>query len=136
MAADSNTDRSSMPRSGSCDGTEGATARGICRAHEAIDRLGGLSDLYADVLGRLLADKTGACARVRRAVEAQDYGEVHAAAHSLKGLAMMCGAISVADVSNALEEAGRSEDMAELNELLARLDAEMAAARIILAPYR
>ena len=136
MAADSETDRSPAQRSGSTERTAGSMPSGICRAQEAIGRLGGLRDLYSDVLGRLLADKTGAYARVRRAVEARDHAEVHAAAHNLKGLAMMCGAISVADVSAALEEAGRAEDAAELSVLLAKLDAEMAAARIILAPYR
>lgn len=136
MAADPEPNRSPIERSGSHERMAGPIAVGVCRAQEAIDRLGGLRDLYADVVGRLLADKTGAYARVRRAVEVQDHTEIHAAAHSLKGLAMMCGAISVADASAALEEAGEAEDRAEIKELLARLDAEMAAARIILAPYR
>lgn len=135
MAADSETDGVAPERAG-FDLPSAPPAVGICRAQEAIGRLGGLRDLYSDVLGRLLTDKTGVYARLHHAVKVQDAAEVHAAAHSLKGLAMMCGAISVADVAAALEEAGRTEDLSEAKALLAKLAAEMAAARIILAPYR
>jgi HPt (histidine-containing phosphotransfer) domain-containing protein len=109
---------------------------GVCRAQEAIGRLGGLPDLYADILGRLLDDKSGVYARLRDAVHQANANNIHATAHNLKGLAMMCGALSVADVAAALEKAGRAGEDGEFSRLLSRLDAEMAAARIILAPYR
>ena len=111
-------------------------ASGVCRAQEAITRLGGLHDLYADILGRLLDDKSGVHQRLREAVGELDARKVHMTAHNLKGLAMMCGALSVAETAAALEQAGRNGDDAEFARLMVRLDAEMAAARIILAPYR
>ncbi len=108
----------------------------MCRAQEAIARLGGLPDLYADILGRLLDDKSGVCSRLREAVERGDAVNIHATAHNLKGLAMMCGTLSVAEAAAAMEQAGRIGEDSEFSRLLRRLDAEMAAARIILSPYR
>jgi HPt (histidine-containing phosphotransfer) domain-containing protein len=113
-----------------------ASPTGICRPQEAIERLGGLPDLYADVLGRLLDDKSGGHERLRAAVFGGDGSQIRAAAHSLKGLAMMCGTVSVAEMAAALESAGRAGEASQWRQLLARLDAEMVAARIILAPYR
>ena len=114
----------------------GSRATGVCRPQDAIARLGGLPDLYADVLGRLLEDKSGSLLRLRSAVATADADQIHAAAHSLKGLALMCGADSVADAAAALEAAGRAKSLSDAGSLLLKLIAEMAAARIILAPYR
>jgi HPt (histidine-containing phosphotransfer) domain-containing protein len=137
------TDRSNMyhgvqtsPAMSGSSSTPGSGARGTCEPHEAITRLGGLPDLYADVLGRLLDDKSGVVMRLCGAVAAGDAAQIHATAHNLKGLALMCGATSVADVAAELEKSGRVKSISDAPQLIARLNAEMAAARIILAPYR
>jgi HPt (histidine-containing phosphotransfer) domain-containing protein len=138
MSANPEGQPSQQPRSGpvfeAVSGLGGAA--GVCRAQEAIARLGGFPDLYADILGRFLNDKSGILSRLREAVERVDAANIHAAAHNLKGLAMMCGALSVAETAAALEQAGRAGADGDFSRMLGRLDAEMAAARIILAPYR
>ncbi len=98
-------------------------------------------DLYADILGRLLEDRSGVHAQLRSAVDSGDPARVQAMAHSMKGLALMCGAVSVGDAAVALEGAAKEAmasgaEVADMQQLMSRLDAEMAAARIILAPYR
>ncbi len=110
--------------------------RGVCEPDEAIRRLGGLPDLYAAIVGRLLDDASGVFARLRAAVADENASQAHAHAHSLKGLALMCGAVSLADAAKALEEAGRHGACADLKKLLERLEVEMELARILLTPYR
>jgi HPt (histidine-containing phosphotransfer) domain-containing protein len=109
---------------------------GICRPQEALDRLDGLTDLYADVVARFLDDTPGLLPALRTAINSGDMVTAHRAAHSLKGLAGMCGAVSVADVAAAVDRATQTDPPARLLTLLARLDGEMAIARPILAPYR
>ncbi len=98
--------------------------------------MGGLSDLYASILGRFLDDSAGTCARLRAAVASDDTLAVHHEAHSFKGLAAMCGAARVAEAAAALEDAARAGKRGEFATLFARIDADLREARDLLAPYR
>ena len=97
---------------------------------------GGTSRSLCGCVRGLLEDKSGSLARLRSAVANGDPGSVQSNAHALKGLAMMCGAVSVGEAAASLEAAGRAGEPGNLQTLLNRLDAEMLAARIVLAPYR
>jgi HPt (histidine-containing phosphotransfer) domain-containing protein len=110
--------------------------QGICQPEEAMRRLGGLPDLYADIVGRLLDDAAGIFARLQAAVDAEDISNAHASAHSLKGLALMCGAVSVADAARAMEDATRPGGSPAWRPLMTRIADEMALARVLLTPYR
>jgi len=102
----------------------------------AIERMGGLSDLYAAILDRFLDDSAGTCARLRAAVATSDALAVHYEAHSFKGLAAMCGAARVAEGAAALEDAAQAGQRDEFATLFARIDADLRDARESLAPYR
>ncbi len=110
--------------------------QGICQPDEAIRRLGGLPDLYADIVGRLLDDASGVYARLTAAVAAEDPTRSRAAAHSLKGLALMCGAVGLGDAARALEDATRPGVLPPWKPLMTRIDGEMTQARLLLSPYR
>ena len=58
------------------------------------------------------------------------------AAHSLKGLAAMCGAVSVAGVAAAIEQVAQTGHFSLLASLSRRLDIEMANAKNMLNAYR
>ena len=81
-------------------------------------------------------DASGVYARLRAASQEENAAHAHASAHSLKGLALMCGAMSLADAAKDMENATRSGGSANFKLLLAQVDAEMELARILLTPYR
>ncbi len=121
--------------------TSTATTSKACQPAAAIERMGGLSDLYAVILGRFLDDAAGTYARLRAAVARKepsvvDREAVHHEAHSFKGLAAMCGADRVAEAAAALEDAARAGQVREFATLFARIDAELSVARELLAHYR
>jgi HPt (histidine-containing phosphotransfer) domain-containing protein len=109
---------------------------GISRPQEALARLGGLLDIYMDVVTRFLDDSTASLERINSLAAAQQFDKLHRAAHSLKGVAAMCGAESVAEVSAAIDETARASRADDLPQLLRRLEGELAAAQKSLAPYR
>jgi len=102
----------------------------------AIERMGGLSDLYATILGRFLDDSAGTCARLRAAVAINDASAVHYEAHSFRGLAAMCGATHVAEAAAALENAARAGERDDFAKLFQRIDTDLCEARELLSPFR
>ena len=81
---------------------------GECRPEEAIARLGGMMDLYGEVVERFLTDEAGTLIKLHRATDLGDLIRARDAAHSLKGLAAMCGAVSVAGVAAAIEQVAQT----------------------------
>lgn len=112
-----------------------AIPEGVCRPQEAIDRLEGLVEIYAQTVRGFLDDKAGLIGKLRVAIDAGDAAGAHFAAHSLKGLAAMCGAVSVAEVAAAIDRDSRIADQTTLAKNFQRLEREFAAAREQLAPY-
>jgi HPt (histidine-containing phosphotransfer) domain-containing protein len=104
-------------------------AKGVCCPDEALARLEGLRDVYDDVVGALLRDDDGFLRQLRDAVERGDSKQAVLAAHTLKGMAGMCGAVSAAEEALELERAAPTATPEILAGLLAAFDAELAAAR-------
>jgi HPt (histidine-containing phosphotransfer) domain-containing protein len=115
---------------------ESEPIEGIVNPDRAIERLGGSDSLYANVVRRFLDDEAGNFALLRQAIMAQDAALTRRSAHSLKGLAAMCGAESVHDALSSLENHDPGDGEASPLELLSRVDAEMAIAKQVLQPYR
>jgi HPt (histidine-containing phosphotransfer) domain-containing protein len=108
----------------------------VVNPEKAIERLGGSRSLYANVVGRFLDDTSGNFALLRQAVRAGDLSQIKRTAHSVKGLAAMCGAISVQDALAALEVADNQDKDVSMTALLSRVDAELSEARKVLQPFR
>jgi HPt (histidine-containing phosphotransfer) domain-containing protein len=106
-----------------------SAAKGVCRPEEALARLEGLRDIYDDVVGTFLRDDDGFLHKLRQAVEVGDPQTTALAAHTLKGMAGMCGAVSAAEAAFAIEQAAPTAGREKLLALLQTLDAELAAAR-------
>jgi HPt (histidine-containing phosphotransfer) domain-containing protein len=109
---------------------------GIVNPDRAIERLGGSCTLYSNVVRRFLDDEAGNFALLRQAIVAHDAPLTKRSAHSLKGLAAMCGAESVHDALSSLENHDSAEEEASPAEMLSRVDSEMAIAKQVLKPYR
>lgn len=113
------------------DGSEHA-----CEPERAIERLGGMRTLYASVVTRFLDDSAGNLARLRQAMSAGDTRLVRQYAHSLKGLAAMCGAVRVEEVLAELEAITSDSFEAQRDELDVRLDRTVREASTLLQPFR
>lgn len=109
--------------------------KGVCRPDEALARLEGLVDVYADVVTGFLNDDEGYLRRLHEAIERDDAKAAHRTAHTLKGLAAMCGATSVAEICFQLEQQAETVTNAERREMLQQIEAEVVAARLGLASY-
>lgn len=107
-----------------------------CEPLRAIERLGNMPELYAEVVGRFVDDTAGNFARLRSAISAGDMQLTQQTAHSLKGLAAMCGAVGMESILGELELAGRDANAALVAECAKRLAASMTSTREVLAPYR
>jgi HPt (histidine-containing phosphotransfer) domain-containing protein len=118
------------------EATVDSEPEGIVNPERAIERLGGSKSLYANVVGRFLDDTAGNFSQLRQAVEADNRPRVKRMAHSLKGLAAMCGAESTHDALAGLEMCDGVKDHVDIVDLLARVDAEMLIAQRALTPYR
>lgn len=107
-----------------------------CEPERAIERLGNMRTLYANVVARFVDDSAGNFSRLRNAVQAGDFKGIHYTAHSLKGLAAMCGAVGVENVLCDLEAAGADSDGEQVQSLYERLEVAVAETRNRLTPYR
>jgi HPt (histidine-containing phosphotransfer) domain-containing protein len=95
-----------------------------------------MPSLYAEVVARFVDDTAGNFAKLRSAIAAGDLRLTHQTAHSLKGLAAMCGAVGVESILDEIETAGREEDSELVADCSVRLKLAMDATRIALTPYR
>jgi len=107
----------------------------VCEPDRAIQRLGNMRTLYANVVSRFVADSAGNFARLSAAVAANDRQVINQTAHSLRGLAAMCGATGVVTILGELEAAGTTEDNDEIVELHERLKRAMTRTQQALSPY-
>jgi HPt (histidine-containing phosphotransfer) domain-containing protein len=113
-----------------------AIPTGDCRPKEAIERLGGMMELYGEVVDRFLNDEAGTILKLHTATNLGDLVRARDAAHSLKGMAAMCGAVSVAGVAAAIEQVAQTGHFSTLASLSKRLDTEMSNAKSVLSAYR
>ena len=109
--------------------------KGVCDAAAAIARLDGMVDVYSDVVTGFLHDDEGYLRRLNECVERDDANGAHRTAHTLKGLASMCGAESAAKACAMLEKEAEASTTTRRRELLRLIEAELTAARVGLANY-
>ena len=105
-----------------------------CDPAAAISRLGGDEALYREVVERFLGGAPEWIAKIDGAVASADCERLHRAAHSLKGLAAICGAVAVARVAGHLEQLGRDKEAATAHDL-GQLKTAFAETQIDLAGY-
>jgi HPt (histidine-containing phosphotransfer) domain-containing protein len=86
----------------------------------------GEPDVLTEVLQLFLADVPGRIGRLRQAWHASNAAEVQRAAHSLKGSAGNIGAGDLLAVCRTIDDAAKAGELAQMVELVARLDAEYA----------
>jgi HPt (histidine-containing phosphotransfer) domain-containing protein len=102
----------------------------------ALARLGDDEALFREFVGFYDEDHPRFVEALKAAVAARDGEAIHHTAHGLKGLAASLGATEVVGVLAKLERLGRSKDLSELVELMARLQSEMRELDQELRPYR
>nr|AXL05496.1 hybrid sensor histidine kinase/response regulator [uncultured bacterium] len=110
--------------------------KGICAPEEAIGRLAGCRDLYADTVASFFREVGQIVNRIESELTtAGDTTAMRKAAHGLKGFAGMCGAVSVAEAAAALEQCKESSTGADRAALVTRLRGEIAVAEQTLRRY-
>lgn len=87
----------------------------------ALDRVGGDSELLAEVARLFLMDSPRSMGEIRKAIDEGDAKLLEREAHSLKGSASNFGAQPVVDAALALEQMGRAGNLAAAPEGLNRL---------------
>lgn len=117
------------------DGPPRMTDADLCRPQDAIERLAGCLDLYAETVAAFLREIDDFMHRLQAAHRARDHKTVHRLAHTLKGFAGMCGAVSVAKTCGELERAAANVAPTEADSLFERLQLELAGTRRVLRPY-
>lgn len=115
--------------------TSPTTPPSECDPAGAIGRLAGYVDVYGSLVSSLMTDQTGSLAQLRSAVDRLDCDATVEAAHSIKGLALTCGASRVASAAADLEKMGRSREMNQATSALTALLEALVVACRELAPY-
>ena len=95
----------------------------------ALERLGGMDDLYVEVLGSFCDEQSTAMNEIRNALSAGDSDGARRVTHTLKGLAGTVGASSLESSALALEQGidgGASGDV--LEPLVASCERELDSA--------
>jgi CheY-like chemotaxis protein len=73
---------------------------------ELMDRLGGDTELFADVIKLFLDDCPPRLAAIKAAVDARDAERIRTTAHALRGAAVTLSAVAVAEAAHVLERLG------------------------------
>ncbi len=95
----------------------------------ALERLGGMDDLYVEVLGSFADEQADAMARTRTALNSNDHEGARRVAHTLKGLAGTVGAAALEASALALEQGiGADLPAQELEPLVAACETDLAGA--------
>jgi two-component system sensor histidine kinase/response regulator len=109
----------------------------------ALANAGGDRELLIEVIGLFQSDYPAALRRLDRAVKSADGEAVRLAAHALKGVLATVGSPAGRDAAMALEQLGRSGNVAAAKELAATLrqtivslDSALASAGLVAAPRR
>lgn len=92
----------------------------------ALARVGGDMDLLREVAGVFLEEYSGTLADLRKAIEAADAHKVERYAHALKGCISTFGTGPVFATALAIEQQGRSGDLAGTSQKLSELEAGLS----------
>jgi HPt (histidine-containing phosphotransfer) domain-containing protein len=88
----------------------------------ALSRVGGDIELLREVVGLFLDDYPQSLDLIRQAVAQGDQSSLERHAHSLKGSVSTFGAQEAFDAAQALEKQGRTGDLSQSHDGLARLE--------------
>lgn len=96
---------------------------------DALDALRGLSgdgggDLLGDLIDLFLSDTPGRIAKIRAAIDAQNWVDLRHVAHALKGSCSYLGATEMAETCRQIERCGRDGDGDRAAELLRDLETQ------------
>jgi HPt (histidine-containing phosphotransfer) domain-containing protein len=109
--------------------------KGVCTPEEAIGRLAGCRDLYADTVEAFFREVGTIAGQISEAIAADNVSAMRKTAHGLKGFAAMCGAVSVAEAAASLEQCADGTTIEERQEMFIRLRGEVDVARTTLRPF-
>ena len=88
------------------------------------------SELIQECLAEFLMDYPAFIGEVKTAIEEKDVQKIEASAHKLKGTLRYLAASEAAAAAQVIETAGRQQDLAQIDEKLAVLEA--ACQKVIL----
>ncbi|HET8550779.1 MAG TPA: Hpt domain-containing protein [Bryobacteraceae bacterium] len=91
----------------------------------ALDRVGGDAALLGEIARLFLLEYPALLAEIRSACARGDARELERAAHTLKGAAANFCARPTVEAAFALERIGRSRELSQAREAVARLEAEL-----------
>lgn len=106
-----------------------------CDPVAALARLGDDAELYREVLQRFFDGSASSFAKISAAIDRGSGDELHRAAHSYKGLALMSGTEDVARTAAELDQLGKHGQLASAPALLARMRQELELARVEMGLY-
>jgi PAS domain S-box-containing protein len=93
---------------------------------ELLERVGDDREFLTELVSLFREDGPKQLARIRKALEQKDAGEVLRCAHSLRGTLANLGERSAADLAAEIELAGKSEDLPGAGAALQSLELELA----------
>jgi two-component system, sensor histidine kinase and response regulator len=95
----------------------------------ALSRVGGDFDLLKEIAVLFLDDYPKSLSELREAIEAGDAKRVERTAHGLKGSVSNFGAQPAVDAALQLETMGRTQKLAEVEQVFHSLEMALAALR-------
>ena len=105
-------------------------------ADAALDRLGGDSELLAELVDSFLQHAPIIVSQIRNAAAGKDAKALEGAAHSLKGMAANLDAVPVTSLAERLESSGHCKDLSDACEGVSELHSSMEELYRALAEYR
>src|SRR5262249_47284212 len=91
----------------------------------AMERVGGNADVFKSVVEAFLEETPRLMDVLRRAFATGDAAKVRLAAHTLKGSTSVFGASTLRRAFQTLEDSARMGDLADLEPVLAQIDAQL-----------
>ncbi|WDI41464.1 response regulator [Bremerella sp. P1] len=102
----------------------------------AMKRLGDDAELFQEFIVYYDEDAKQLLLQIEEAIQSQSTGDLHRAAHNLKGLASNLGAQRVVNASHSLERIGKNQELAKAADALKLLKSEMECLDTALQNYR
>ncbi len=82
------------------------------------------TELIQECFADFLMDYPGVIKDIKSAIEAENYEEIDNSGHKLKGILRYLAAESAAQAAQTIETAGRNQDLDNLDEKMANLEAQ------------
>jgi two-component system, sensor histidine kinase and response regulator len=92
---------------------------------QALARLGGDGQLYAELIGFVLEDAPLLLSELQDAMDDGNATAVRMKAHALKGLVAGCGGVRAANAAQKVETAGEQGELSEISPIVESLRDEL-----------